>query len=190
MWYAGKLKNLVLNVCTDCEVNLLLCFGTRRTGRSLQVATGSVSNRCSMPFTKKTLYLASEVKALFAAGVPMLGDRMEMAHSAEGRVPFLDRGGPLSSSGPASPSRGIDPVPTSDSEDPRNDGEVCFKRVNPRRHHRHGLPETEASIFEPAGYAESQREAQHVHARHTSWPYSCGNPHSSIKRRSLVFWTA
>ena len=49
--------------------------GTAATTRSSPPATASASSRCSTPGTADALYLASEAKALFAAGVPARWDR-------------------------------------------------------------------------------------------------------------------
>ena len=87
----------------------------------------------------------------------VLGDRMEMAHSVEGRVPFLDHqvvelirshaGGP---------------------EDPRHDREVRAARGGPSGPDGHGLSPAEAPVPEPAGDAQPRRSAARDGAGHAA----------------------
>ena len=76
----------------------------------------------------------------------ILGDRMEMAHSIEGRVPFLDH-------------HVVEVIrsPAGEPEDPRHDGEVCLREAaatsSPIR-----CTAAEASVPQPAGDLESREE--------------------------------
>jgi asparagine synthase (glutamine-hydrolysing) len=81
MWYAGKLKNLVLNVLHRLRGEFAF-VPWDATNRAIFAGRDRFGIKpLFYAFHEETLYLESEVKALFAAGVPMLGDRMEMAHS-------------------------------------------------------------------------------------------------------------
>ena len=62
------------SACTDCAANLLLCFGMKPTGRIFAARDRFGIKPLFYAFHAETLYLASEVKALFAAGVPARWD--------------------------------------------------------------------------------------------------------------------
>ena len=59
--------------CTSCAASSPSSSGTAATTRSSPPATASASSRCSTPHGGD-VYLASEIKALFAAGVPARWD--------------------------------------------------------------------------------------------------------------------
>ena len=77
---------------------------------------------------------------------------------------------------PGSSCRGSAPLPAGDPKDPRNDGEVRASRGGSGRHHRHGLPQAEAPILEPAGDLESRATPQFFRAGHAPRPRTCFNP--------------
>ena len=61
--------------CTTCAASSPSSSGTTPTRRSSPPAIASASSPSSTPTHGGTLYLASEIKALFAAGVPARWDR-------------------------------------------------------------------------------------------------------------------
>jgi len=68
----------------------------------------------------------------------MLGDRMEMGHSIEGRVPFLDHKlVELIASQPVN------------QKDSRHDGEICTARGSPRRDQRYRLSRQKHPFLSP-----------------------------------------
>src|SRR5215471_4355459 len=90
-----------------------------------------------------------------------LGDRMEMADSVEGRVPFLDH-------------HVVEVIcSTPEPEGAWHDGEIRSPGGGPRCNHRYGVSTAEASVSEPAGNFESGPAAQYFRPGHITRPGSC-----------------
>ena len=77
------MKSAGLPVCSGCGANLRLPCGTSPISPFLPPATASALSLFFTPSMKGALYLASEVKALFAAGVPARWNREAVYYSLE-----------------------------------------------------------------------------------------------------------
>ena len=89
----------------------------------------------------------------------VLGDRMEMAHSVEGRVPFLDH--PF-----VELARGL----PADAEDPGGDGEVRAARGGPPGADGHRLRPAQAPVPDAPGDARPRRAAERAGAGDAARP--------------------
>ena len=103
----------------------------------------------------------------------VLGDRMEMAHSVEGRVPFLDHEVVelLRSMPVGQKIRGMTE-------------KFVLREAARAGPDGHGLPPAEAPVPEPAGDAQPQRSAARDGAGRAARLERCDGSRSSIRRRS------
>ena len=72
-----------LNACHGCAASSPSSSGTRPTGPCSPRVIASASSRSSMLIHEGTVYFASEVKALFAAGVPARWDHGSFYHATD-----------------------------------------------------------------------------------------------------------
>ena len=137
--------------------------GSDSPGREPVSATCSTASTCGASSRdasrcNQALYLWSKT-ALPTYILTVLGDRMEMAHSIEGRVPFLDhhlveviRSQPV-----AQKIRGMTE-------------KYVLREAARSGPDRHGLPAAEAPVSQSAGHAQSRPATAHSGAGHSARP--------------------